>query len=132
MRDFPIESIHRNAFKAAEATHCAADQGKYWEAYHRFFANQGTLNRADLTGHAKALGLDTAAFDACVDSGKHTARVRKDVAETQRIGVTGTPSFFLGLSDPGGTQFKSSRLIRGAQSFDAFKNAIDSLLTTGR
>ena len=129
VRDFPLESIHRNAFKAAEATHCAAEQGKYWELHERFFANQAKLNRPDLTAHAQAVGLDAAAFDRCVDSGKYAAKVRTDLAEAQRAGAAGTPTFFIGLTDQNSAQFKSVRVLRGAQPFDSFKEAIDSLLS---
>jgi protein-disulfide isomerase len=132
VRDLPLESIHRNAFKAAEAAHCAGDQGKYWELHDRFFANQSKLSRQDLTSHAQAVGLDVAAFDRCVDSGKHTARVRKDVVEVQQAGGTGTPTFYLGLADPAGKTVKSARVIRGAQPFAAFKEAIDALLESPR
>ena len=128
VRDFPLESIHRNAFKAAEATHCAGAQGKYWELHYRFFANQTKLSRAELTAHAQAVGLDTAAFDQCVDSGRYAARVRSDLAEAQRAGASGTPTFFLGLTDQNSGQFKSVRVLRGAQPFESFKEAIDSLL----
>jgi protein-disulfide isomerase len=131
VRDLPL-SIHRNAFKAAEATHCAADQGKYWEFHDLLFANQAKLNRQDLTAHARTLDLNVAAFDECVDRGKHAARIRKDVAETRRLGPTGTPTFLLGLTDPNSTQLKVVRVVRGAQAFSAFQEAIDSLLSSGR
>jgi len=130
IRDLPLESIHKNAFKAAEATHCAAEPGKYWEMHDLLFANQAKLNRPDLTAHAQTLGLNVAAFDECVDSGKYAARVRKDVAETQRLGASGTPTFFLGLTEPGGTQLKAVRVLRGAQPYTAFQEAIDSLLSS--
>ena len=132
LRDLPLESIHRFAFKAAEATHCAGDQGKYWELHDRFFANQSKLSRADLTAHAQAIGLDVAAFDKCVDGDKYTARVRKDVVEVQQAGGTGTPTFYLGLTDPAGKVVKSVRVLRGAQPYAAFKEAIDSLLSSAR
>ncbi len=128
VRDLPLESIHKFAFKAAEATHCAGEQGKYWEAHDRFFANQGTLSRKDLSGHAEALSLNVAAFDECVDNGKYAARIRKDLADTQKFNITGTPTFFLGLTDPNGKEIKTVRRVKGAQSYESFKDVIDSLL----
>ena len=128
IRDFPLESIHPLAFKAAEATHCAGDQGKYWEMHDRLFGNQRELARKDLSKHAEALGLDVAAFDQCLDSGKHAGRIRKDMAEAQRLQTTGTPTFFLGLTDANGTQVKGTKM-SGAQPYDAFKAAIDRLLS---
>ena len=102
VRDLPLESIHKEAFKAAEATHCARDQGKYWEMYGRLFANQRQLGRDDLTQHAQALGLDKGAFERCLESGKHADAIRKDLAEAQRLQVTGTPTFFIGVTGANG------------------------------
>lgn len=126
VRDLPLESIHPQAFKAAEATHCAAEQGKYWELHNQLFAHQRNLDRPDLSTHARTLGLDVAAFDRCVESGKYTARVRKDVDEAQRLGISGTPTFIVGVMDGG--QLKGARMIRGAQPYPAIKAVIDELL----
>ena len=128
LRDLPLEAIHPLAMKAAEATHCAGDQGKYWEMHDRLFANQRELARPDLSKHAQALGLDVAAFDQCVDTGKSSARIRKDIAEANKLQATGTPTFFLGLTDSNGTQIKGTRLV-GAQPYQTFKDAIDRLLS---
>lgn len=128
IRDFPLESIHPQAFKAAEATHCANEQGKYWEMHDRLFANQKALGVKDLPQHAQALGLDEAKFQQCLDSGKYAARIRKDLTEGQKLGVTGTPGFFLGVTDPNGNEIKAVRQIKGAQPWAAFQGAIDSLL----
>lgn len=127
-RDFPLESIHPQAFKAAEAAHCAGDQGKYWEMYERLFANQRALGPSDLPGHAGALGLDLAAFQGCLDGGKHAARVRRGLDDGQKAGVRGTPTFFLGVVDGGDAKVRVLRVIRGAQPFAAFKAAIDAAL----
>ena len=132
VRDFPLESIHQNAFKAAEASHCAGDQGKYWEMHERLFANQQTLSPSDLAGHAEALGLDTAKFGACLESGKFAAAIRKDIADGQQAGVTGTPAFFLGMTESNDGKVKALRRITGAQAYTGFKAAIDSLLTEQR
>ncbi len=129
LRDLPLEAIHPFAMKAAEATHCAGEQGKYWEMHDRLFANQRALARPELSKHAEALGLDVAAFDQCMDSGKSAARIRKDVAEAQSLQVNGTPTFFLGLTDANTSKVKGVR-ISGAQGYEAFKAAIERILAS--
>jgi protein-disulfide isomerase len=129
LREFPLEAIHPLAFKAAEAANCSGEQGRYWEMHHRLFANQNALAAQQLLGHAEAVGLDAGKFKTCLDSGKYAAKVRKDLAEAQRAGVTGTPTFFVGLSDPRDSEIKAVRKIVGAQNYAAFKAAIDTLLT---
>lgn len=127
-RDLPLESIHKNAFKAAEASHCGGEQNKYWEMHDRLFANQKALEPAMLTTHAQAIGLDSKKFQACLDSGKYSAEIRKDIAEANKYGITGTPTFVIGLtqsSDP--KTIKVLKVIRGAQNISAFKEALDSL-----
>ena len=132
LRDLPLEAIHPQAFKAAEATYCAGAQGKVWEMHDRLFANQGALARKDLSAHAQALGQDVAAFDSCVDGGTAATRIRKDMAESEKVGARGTPIFFLGLTEPNSSQVKAVRVIRGAHPYAAFKEAIDSLLASAK
>ena len=132
LRDLPLETIHPQAFKAAEASHCAAAQGKFWEMHDVLFANQTALGRKDLSTHAQALGLDVAAFDKCLDSGVGEARIRQDLADADKAGARGTPTFFLGLTDPSGTQVKAVRVIRGAQAYTTFKEAIEGLLASAK
>jgi protein-disulfide isomerase len=127
VRDYPLEAIHPLALKAAEATHCAGEQGKYWEMHDRLFANQRALAAADLVNHARALGLDVAAFEGCVDGGKQTARVRRDLREGSEAGIRGTPVFFLGHVEGDG-RLRVVQVLRGAQPFAAFKAAIDAAL----
>lgn len=132
IRDFPLESIHPYAFKAAEASHCANEQGKYWEMHDRLFANQKALGIKELPKHAEALGMDATKFQQCLDSGKYAARIRKDLTEGQKLGVTGTPGFFLGITEPNGTDLKAVRKIVGAQPYAAFQSAIESLLAEAK
>lgn len=127
VREFPIESIHPQAFKASEAALCAGEQLKYWDMHDRLFADQKALGLKDLPKHAAAVGLDVPKFQQCVESGKHAATVRKDLAEGQRAGVTGTPSFLLGIAQPNGS-VKVLRVLKGAQPYAAFKEAIDTAL----
>lgn len=125
-REFPLESIHPLAFKAAEAALCAGDQGKYWEMHARLFANQRALAPSDLTAHAQAVGLDQAKFTQCLDGGTKGAKVRRDLADGTKAGVNGTPAFFIGVAD--GDSVKVTRTIKGAHPFASFKEALDGLL----
>ncbi len=127
VRDFPLESIHPQAFKAHEAAHCAGDQGKYWDVFQRLFANPRALGAADLPRHATAVGVEPAKFQACLDGGQHAARVRRNLADGQKAGVRGTPTFFLGAVDANG-KVSVLRVLRGAQPFPAFKAAIEAAL----
>lgn len=125
--DLPLESIHKLAFKAAEAARCAGDQGKYWQMHDQLFANQKTL---DTWGaHAQAVGLDTAKFDSCLTSGKFASEVRKDLTLAQSLGITGTPGFFIAVTEPGSTtKVRTVRSIKGAQPYLAFKAQLDAVL----
>jgi protein-disulfide isomerase len=124
--DLPLESIHKSAFGAAKAARCAGDQGRYWEMHDRLFANQKALE--PWTPHAEAIGLDVAGFEACVASDKHEAAIRRDVAEVQKIGITGTPAFLIGRTDPGSSKLTIAAAVRGARPFAEFKTEIDKLL----
>jgi len=115
-RDLPLPN-HTNAPKAAEAAHCAGEQGKYWEMHAKLFANQRALDVASLKGYAKDLKLDQAKFDKCLDSGSTAALVEASKKAGNEAGVTGTPAFFI-----------NGVLISGAQPFDAFKEVIDAEL----
>lgn len=93
----------------------------------RLFANQRALE--PFTGHAEALGLDIAAFEECLDSGRHGAAIRQDMTEARKAGASGTPSFVLGLTDPEDPgKIEGIAFIRGAQPFERFKADIDSAL----
>jgi len=124
--DMPLP-IHKDAFRASVATHCAEDQGMFWEMHDRIFANQRAIE--PLKGHAEALGLDVVAFESCMASEKYGEAVRKDMAEAQKAGVSGTPSFVLGRTDPADpSKVKGISFIRGAQQFAAFKTEIEKAL----
>jgi len=87
--DFPLEHIHKNALKAAEASRCAGEHGKYWEMHDQLFDNFNALEMADLYRHSQTLGLNSQKFQECMDSGKYVNEIRKDISEGQRAGVRG-------------------------------------------
>lgn len=93
-RHFPL-SFHPNAQKASEYAQCAAEQGKFWEMHDLIFANQKNLKEPDLLAHVATLGLDAGKVDVCLKSGKGAKEVASDLALGGKIGVQGTPSFFI-------------------------------------
>jgi protein-disulfide isomerase len=116
-KDFPLTQIHPQAFKAGEAAHCAADQGKFWEYHDRLFANQQALQPTDLKKYAADMGLDAAAFTTCLDSSKYGERVRDGVAEGSRLGVNSTPTIYI-----------NGRVLSGAQPYEVIASVIDEEL----
>jgi len=120
-KDFPLTQIHPQAFKAGEAGHCAADQGKFWEYHDRLFANQQALQPTDLKKYATDLGLDANAFNTCLDSSKYGERVRDGVAEGSRLGVNSTPTIYI-----------NGRVLSGAQPFETFVTMIDEELSKSK
>jgi len=112
-RDYPLFS-HRTAKRAAEAAHCAEEQGKFWEMHDRLFSKGGPITDSDLYRFAGQAKLDHDKFDACLTSGKYKEAWKPSQDEGNRIGVTSTPSFFI-----------NGRLIVGAANFEGFAKVID-------
>lgn len=127
VRDFPLETIHPLAFKAAEAVLCAGDQGKYWEMHLLLFTNQQALGAADLPKHAGTLGLEPGKFQECLDKAAHAGEVRRDLAEGTKAGVRGTPTFFLGVIEDN-SKIRVVKRIVGAHPYATFKAAVDTAL----
>lgn len=94
-RHFPVEKSHADAGRAAEASMCALEQGRFWDMYHSMLANQTELDLSGLTRQAAALGLDSGTFSTCLQSGRHRADWRRDQADGAALGVSGTPTFFV-------------------------------------
>jgi protein-disulfide isomerase len=133
--DFPLD-MHKNAFKASVAGLCAQDQGKYWQMHVKLFDNPTNnpayLEPESLVKYAEELGLDSAAFKACLDSGKHDAEIKQRTAEGQgKAGLSGTPAFLLGFMQSDG-RVKATKKIVGAGPFPGFKTAIDEMLSKGK
>lgn len=105
--------------KAAEAAHCAADQGAYWEYHDHLFANQeadrGRWNQASVhRGYAETLGLDADALVACFESGVYADRIAASTREGSQNGGSGTPFFII-----------NDIPVSGAQPFNVFQQAIE-------
>lgn len=120
-RQFPLRSIHPEAQKAAEASLCAADQGKFWEMHDAMFAGQKELSVAQLKEKAGILELDTEAFNSCLDSGDKAAAVQADVSAGTAAGVSGTPSIWVN-----GRQVK---FLKGQSQTDAISALVDDELS---
>jgi protein-disulfide isomerase len=116
-RDFPLDQIHPQARGASEAARCAGDQGKFWEYHDVLFTQSPQLNAEALRRYAEQISLDIAAFDRCVSSGLHREAVQRDIEEGARLGITGTPAFFI-----------NGRPVLGAQQIEAFTRVIDEEL----
>ena len=85
-KDFPLTSIHPQAFKAAEAGQCAREQGKFWEYHDRLFQNQQALQPDFLKKYAADTGLDAAKFNACLDTAKYAERVQAQMGVGNQLG----------------------------------------------
>jgi protein-disulfide isomerase len=117
-RDFPIESLHPGVTKAHEAARCANEQGKFWAYHDKLFATPPKSSPEAFKELAKEIGLNPNAFETCLNSGKYQTAIKEDIAEGNRVGVNGTPAFFI-----------NGREISGAQPLEAFARIIDDELS---
>jgi len=142
-RDFIVHG--ESSLKISEAAECADDQGKFWEYHDKLWEEYNTLVAhyqtvgeqpetgmndlaTSLKGYASDLGLDTATFNDCLDTGKNTAEVQKDSQDARTYGVTGTPSFFInGQLVVGAIPFEDYQGSTGAMQ-PGFKSIIDEAL----
>ncbi len=127
-RNFPIDKacnplvkqqVHENACAAARAALCANAQGQFWPYAELLFG--GATEPADLRQHVRTLGLDEAAFGACLDAPATAARVANDIAACTRAGITGVPVFFI-----------NGRRLAGAKPLAEFRALIDDELNSRR
>jgi protein-disulfide isomerase len=116
-RQFPLQ-MHPNAPKAAEASLCANDQGKFWEMHDLLFQEQRQLDVVALKDKASRLGLDRTAFDECLDSDQYSEQVAQDLRDGAALGVTGTPALFINGAPVQG----------GAVPFDVLAKLVDEEL----
>lgn len=131
-RDFPIESLHRNALLASEAAACAREQGKYWEMHDRLFSNPTALTAKDITTHAQFIGINPTHFQQCLESSKYREPIRKAVSDAAGLGVNGTPTFFVAVSLPNSSKVKVIRALKGAPAYANFKEVLDAILASGQ
>jgi protein-disulfide isomerase len=124
--DMPLP-IHKSASKAAEAAHCAEDQGKLWETHKQLMAKQDLLDK--LSSYAAALNLDLLKYEECLNSGKHAKRVAAEVEMAAKLGITAVPGFILAAKDPQNpSKVKGILSLRGAMPLEMFQKEIDRAL----
>jgi protein-disulfide isomerase len=115
-KHYPLP-FHNNAMPASIAAVAANEQGKFWEMYDKLFANQQSLEAANIEKFAQEVGLDMAKFKAAIENPKTKELVEADMKEANNFGVQGTPSFFI-----------NGRFFSGAYPLDSFKMVIDEEL----
>jgi len=116
-RQFPLTQIHPNAQKAAEASLCANEQNQFWQMHDAMFGDQAALGVEALKQKAAKLSLNTTTFNACLDGNKYAAAVRADIADGVKVGVNGTPAFFI-----------NGRFYSGNQPYDEVQKVIEDEL----
>jgi protein-disulfide isomerase len=117
-RHFPLDEVHPDARRAAEASEAAAAQGAFWPMHDALYGNRGRLGLEDVIELARGLGLDDERVRAELAEGTHTARVEGDVASGRAAGVDGTPTFFVNGSRHHGA-FDAQSLIAALQNSGA-------------
>jgi protein-disulfide isomerase len=115
--DYPLESLHPAALQAHQAARCAGEQDKFWEYHDLLFKNSPAASPEQLENYAKQAGMDLPAFKTCLSSGKYQSAIQKNEEEGNKLGVNGTPAFFI-----------NGRSMNGAQSFEEFSRIIDEEL----
>lgn len=118
-RDFPV--ITADSPKAAEAGRCANDQGKFWPFHDLVYAKAPAISVSNLKTYAAQVGLDTAAFDDCLDSGREAATVQASLSDAEARGFTGTPSFLV-----------NGKVLAGPPSFTELSRIVDTDLAAVR
>ena len=121
-RHLPLQR-HSLARKAAEAAQCAGRQGKFWELHDYMFVERDHLKPEAFLDAARTLGLRRETFEACL-AGQATAEVERDMAEAAKLGITGTPSFVIGVIDSD-KRLLAKKMIGGAAGIDKFAEAIE-------
>jgi len=125
-RDLPLTSIHPNAMHAAVAARCAGEQGKFWEFRNVLISNARDLRMESVLRLAGEAGLDTKAFQSCLDSDRFDADIQRHMNDAATNGISGTPTFALGKTSPTG-EFEGARLV-GAQPYAAIEARINQLV----
>jgi protein-disulfide isomerase len=116
-RDLPLRQLHPQAPRAAEAARCAQDQGKFWDYHDVLFAQAPKAGDDDLKQYATDVGLDREKFAGCLSENLHRGAVQRDIEEATKLGLEGTPSFFI-----------NGRFMNGAQPMEKFVQIIDEEL----
>ena len=118
---------HQEASKAAEAAHCAKDQGKFWEMHEALMAKQENLS--DLASYAMELNLNAVEFENCLNAGKYKETVNRNMKLANSLGLSSVPVFIIGTVDAKDPRKVTGiTTIRGAIPLDNFRQGLDLLL----
>jgi protein-disulfide isomerase len=121
--DMPIAS-HKYARKAAEASHCAGDQGMFWEMHNQMMSQQEMVGNS--SSLATALALNMNQFEDCLKTDKYAQEVQKGFSIATKLGIPGVPGFIIAIN--GGHKAIGISFMRGAQPFANFQKEIDQAL----
>ncbi|MFN2530599.1 MAG: thioredoxin domain-containing protein [Pyrinomonadaceae bacterium] len=117
--NLPLD-IHSQSFPSARAAYCAGKQGRFWDYHDALFASRN-ISPDFFQRLSEQLGLNTVLFEKCLGSDESNAAVLADLQEARRLGIAGTPTFIV-----------NGRVLRGAQTFDAFKTLIEEELSRAK
>jgi protein-disulfide isomerase len=120
LRDFPL-SFHKDSLKAHEAARCAGEQNKYWDMNKKLFENQRSLKIEDIKKYAEDLKLKMDKFNQCLDSDKYADVIKQNQEYGEKVGVSGTPAFFI-----------NGRMVSGARPFSSFQEIIEDELKNSK
>ena len=124
VRDLPLQ-FHSSALPAAEAAHCAGEQGKFWEMHHALLTGDDPLADGGIDRRATQLGLDLERLHACTRANRYESAIARNTAAADALEVHGTPAFVLGRMANGGLE---GQLVSGAQPYNEFDAAFRQLL----
>ena len=117
--NYPLRSIHPNAYEAALAGECAADQGRFWPFYDALFSGRHPLSGDGYAAVAGEIGLDEERFETCYRNADPAHEVLLDIQEGEKFYILGTPTFYV-----------NGKRMEGAQRPEAFAAVIDSILAS--
>lgn len=116
--NYPLQSIHPNAYEAALAGECATEQERFWPFYDALFSGRHELSSDGYAAAAEQAGLEEERFDACYRNADHADEVALDIKEGEKFYILGTPTFYV-----------NGKRMEGAQRPEAFAAVIDSILS---
>lgn len=127
--DLP-DRLDDDSLTKAQVARCAGEQGKFWEMHDRLFEDLAPLhkNPEAVERHALALGLDATKINACLQSGRYLAPIKRSSEDARRFGMTGTPSFLLGRMSESGEVVWGTKVILGAESYEALQAELEEFL----
>jgi len=129
-RDLPGPE-HPGARFKAKVARCAGDQDRFWEAHDRLFRDQRPFDGPGMARFTQDLGLDEARFQACLTSNRFVEAIQRSADTARRMQLNGTPAFLIGTLSEDGRLLQATKVFLGADSFQAFRDALDALLKSG-